>query len=220
MPIIHPMALRLQNYTEHLEEEVESRVSDLAVFSAIFENSSEGMILTDESEKITRVNRAFMKISGYHSKDVIGLTPRVLKSTRQERDFYEKMWRSIEESGLWSGEIINKNAKGEEYYEYLTILKLVSQESGKVNYVGIFSDLSQIHYNMRRLQDLIDLQSNIILVTDGSKMLFANRSLVRFFGYETLEQFLEKHRCISELFLQKENYFHPSKAPAGSNWVS
>ena len=62
-------------------------------------------------------NAAFTTITGYEPEDVIGKTPRILSSDRQDRYFYEVMWYVIKETGMWEGEIWNKRKNGEIYPE-------------------------------------------------------------------------------------------------------
>jgi diguanylate cyclase (GGDEF)-like protein/PAS domain S-box-containing protein len=213
------MNKRDEIYTSMLEQKVAERVRDLMIFSAIFDNSNEGMILTDDQEVIIKVNKAFTTITGYTMQEVVGLTPRVLQSGVQDIAFYQQMWHDIGEKGIWTGNIINKNSQGKHCSEYLTILKLYNEQTDTINYVSIFSDLSKLHETLDRFQKVIDLQSHLIIVTDGEQILFGNKQLYEFFGFNSLQVFLENHDCVCHSFIEDENYFSLAKVPKDMHWI-
>ncbi|UFS61538.1 diguanylate cyclase [Sulfurimonas sp. HSL-3221] len=78
---------------------------------------------------------------------------------------------------------------------------------------------SAIEIDKRQLQSLIDLQKNVVILTDGHKLKFANRFFFESFGYDSLEDFLKEHECICELFIADERFFHLGKVPDGKQWV-
>ena len=107
-----------------------------------FESAAEGVTITDADARILFVNRAFTTITGYSEEEVLGKNPSLLNSGRQDRAFYEAMWATIEETGLWQGEIWNRRKNGEVYPGWLTI-NSVHDENGRVsNYVAVFSDVT------------------------------------------------------------------------------
>lgn len=51
------------------------------------------------------------------------------------------------------------------------------------------------------LQAIFNIQRNIVIVTDGSNLMDANRSFFEFFdSFDNLESFLRQHHCICEFF--------------------
>jgi len=64
--------------------------ADLRVAAITFE-SQEGVMITDADRVILRVNQAFTEITGYSSEDVIGKTPRMLRSGHHDEAFYAAM---------------------------------------------------------------------------------------------------------------------------------
>jgi diguanylate cyclase (GGDEF)-like protein/PAS domain S-box-containing protein len=110
---------------------------------SVFENTHEGIMVTDKHQKITRINRAFTKLTGYTQEDVIGKTPSFLKSGQHKEDFYATLWQKIEADGYWHGEIWNRKKNGELYPELLSINEVKNIHEDVVNYVGVFSDITQ-----------------------------------------------------------------------------
>ncbi|KMY32941.1 diguanylate cyclase [Lysinibacillus xylanilyticus] len=114
-----------------------------ALLTKIFENVSEGIMITDKYKRIELVNPAFEFVTGYKRNEVIGKTPAVLQSGVHELQFYLDMWQKIRQEGNWQGEIWNRRKTGDVYPEWLTIVGVANDEGEITNYCGIFSDLSE-----------------------------------------------------------------------------
>lgn len=109
----------------------------------IFEEISNGITITDDHSRIIYVNRAFTTITGYQAQEVIGDNPGVLHSGRHDKLYYEQMWKELQTTGRWQGEIWNRRKSGELIPELLTITKIVNQNN-QVFYFGVFSDISSL----------------------------------------------------------------------------
>ncbi|WP_342619330.1 EAL domain-containing protein [Rhodoferax sp. GW822-FHT02A01] len=110
----------------------------------VFANSYEGIMVVDVQRLILRVNPAFTRITGYQPEEVLGKSPGILSSGRQNERFYRDMWHSIESTGFWSGEIWNRRKNGEIYAQILSISQVTDGQGRLQHYVGLFSDISQI----------------------------------------------------------------------------
>lgn len=62
--------------------------------STAIEQAAEDIVITDPEGKIKYVNPAFEKITGYSIYEVVGKTPRILKSGVQDNEFYEELWNT------------------------------------------------------------------------------------------------------------------------------
>ncbi|MEA3372436.1 MAG: diguanylate cyclase, partial [Campylobacterota bacterium] len=58
------------------------------------------------------------------------------------------------------------------------------------------------------LQNMMDQQQNLIIVTDGRQIIQANQAFLDFFDVDILKEFLQKHSCICYYFLEKNGYFY------------
>ncbi len=124
------------NITERKISEAEMRIAATA-----FE-AQEGLMITDANKVILRVNSAFTEITGFDSEDVIGQTPRILDSDRHDANFYLNMWKKIDETGSWTGEVLNQRKNGEVYPEQLTITAVRNSQKIITNYVAGMSDIT------------------------------------------------------------------------------
>jgi diguanylate cyclase (GGDEF)-like protein/PAS domain S-box-containing protein len=125
----------------------------LGIAAVAFE-SQEGMLVTDENQRILRVNRAFTNITGYTSKEVVGKNPRILSSGRQDASFYAEMWRKILRTDGWEGEIWNRRKNGEIYPEYLTITAVRDSKGDIKHYVGTLTDITSSKAAAEEVQHL------------------------------------------------------------------
>lgn len=114
----------------------------LRIAAAAFEVDN-GIMITDASLRIEKVNRAFTRITGYAADEAIGKKPNLLQSGRHSKRFYQQMWQSIKDQGYWQGEIWNRKKTGEIYPEWLTI-SVVRNEAGELtHYIAAFTDISE-----------------------------------------------------------------------------
>lgn len=80
----------------------------LKLAATVFNKASEAMLVTDADNKFIMVNPAFTEITGYALDDVMGKTPVIMKSGKQDEKFYSELWDGLHKNDCWSGEIINK----------------------------------------------------------------------------------------------------------------
>tara|TARA_R110001592_G_C13179205_1_gene750666 strand:- start:723 stop:5477 length:4755 start_codon:yes stop_codon:yes gene_type:complete len=120
-----------------------NKLAEEVRLAAVAFQTIDGIVVTDKHGHIMRVNHAFTNITGYSEIEVIGKTPSLLNSGRQDEFFYKRMWASLLANGTWSSEIWNKNKAGNIYPEWLTI-NAVKDKSGAVShYIGVFRDISE-----------------------------------------------------------------------------
>ncbi|MBV8617560.1 MAG: EAL domain-containing protein [Curvibacter sp.] len=135
------MAVQYLGILEDITER-KQREADLRIAATAFE-SQEGMLVADRSGTILKVNRAFTDITGYSSEDAVGMTPKLLKSGRHDKAFYEAMWDSVTSTGQWRGEIWNRRKNGEIFPEWLTITAVKGDDQEVTHYVSTLTDITQ-----------------------------------------------------------------------------
>nr|MBC8237470.1 diguanylate cyclase [Candidatus Sulfurimonas ponti] len=55
-------------------------------------------------------------------------------------------------------------------------------------------------------RELINMQQDMLIVTDGKKLKDANYTMLQFFGFETLQGFESEHKCICDFFIKGNGY--------------
>lgn len=128
----------VQDITERKSFEEKLLLSD-----HVFRTTSEGIVVTMPDARIVSVNKAFTDITGYSSEEVIGRNPSLMQSGRQDKEFYSRMWRALENEGVWSGEVWDRRKDGSEFPKRLTINSVRNDTGEVLYYVGVFSDITK-----------------------------------------------------------------------------
>lgn len=159
--------------------------------------TGEGILITDTTGTIVKVNAAFTRITGYSEADALGTNPRILKSNRNDPALYEDLWGSLLSHGEWRGEIWNRRKDGEIYPQWLNITAVRDDAGGATHYVGHFQDISE----RKRFEARIAYQALYDALTD-----LPNRRLL----LDRLEQRLRESRRHGTwgglLFLDLDNF--------------
>lgn len=147
----------------------------LKLAAAVFDNSLEGIIITDGKGVILAANAAVVQATGYSKEELIGSNPRMFNSGRQPKEFYASMWEAIMHDGQWKGEIWNKRKNGEIYPEWLSISAITDKQGVVTNYIGIFIDISK----QKEAERLLDYQAHHDALTGlPNRVLFNDRLLM------------------------------------------
>ncbi len=144
----------------------------LRLAASVFTGAREGITITDLTGTILDVNDAFTRITGYRREEVLGKNPRMLKSGLQSKDFYEKMWGSIQHEGHWSGEIWNRSKNGDIFAEMLTINAIRDANGQPTQYMALFSDITEIKRHEQQIEHLAHYDA---LTGLPNRVLFSNR---------------------------------------------
>ncbi|EPJ94432.1 phosphodiesterase DibA [Pseudomonas psychrophila] len=146
--------------------------------AVVFDCTREGVLVSDSRGVIVHVNRALVEITGYSAEEVLGHRPNMFKSGRHGPAFYEAMFKSIDESGDWHGEIWNRRKSGEVYPQWQTVRSITDDKGQITHYVAVFSDISAIKHSQNELARLVhhdpltDLP-NRLLFTDRTEQALA-----------------------------------------------
>jgi len=111
----------------------------------IIEGTFEGVIIADGTREhlITYINQAWEKTTGWTREEVIGkLSPRILKSGKQDDTFYKKLWSTILGGELFNAEIVNKRKDGSLYNTEIQIFPIKTAD-GRTFYVEVSRDITE-----------------------------------------------------------------------------
>lgn len=144
----------------------------LRIIQLVYQNTSEAIMITDRNACIINVNPAFTRLTGYTLNEISGENPKILSSGKQNKQFYEQMWKALTDSGTWTGEIWNRKKNGEEYLERLTINTIYHHDNTVQYRVAQFSDITEKKF----ADSLIWSHANFDALTNlPNRRLFADR---------------------------------------------
>ncbi len=141
----------------------------------VFEQSHEGIAITDSNGTILTVNNAFTEITGYGVDEVVGRT-----SGRKNIDFYRELFFNHHNNGHWQGEAWNRRRDGSEYLEWLSITQVLDNDGNVTNYIAIFTDMTErklaeqaLLESERRWKDIVDFLPDATFVIDKDAKVIA-----------------------------------------------
>jgi diguanylate cyclase (GGDEF)-like protein/hemerythrin-like metal-binding protein/PAS domain S-box-containing protein len=176
--------LAVHHVQEQLDQELaqsKQREETLKIAAMIFENTSEGMIITDADGSITSVNPAFSELSGYTADEVIGKTTRLLKSDKHDAEFYQRMWNSLLTKGKWEGEIWNRQKNGDLVSDHVLINTVYGPDGSVQQRIALYHDITA----QKKTAEAVFHQANYDVLTE-----LANRHLF----FQQLAQELSRAR--------------------------
>lgn len=137
----------------YINIDAQKKAENLYINAVAFE-TQEAILITDAKEKVMKVNEAFTRITGFSDVDIIGKTPRILRSGKHNKAFYDKMWQALHTVGFWQGEMWNKRKNGEVYAEFLTITAIKDAHGAITHYIANFSDITRHKTEQDQIQEM------------------------------------------------------------------
>jgi PAS domain S-box-containing protein len=122
--------------------ERERSESERTMLAAAMEQSADSVVITDQDARITYVNGAFERLSGYAAKEAIGRNPRFLKSGVQSPTFYEAMWAALAHGLPWVADMTNRRKDGSLYQLNSVITPIRAEDESITGYVNVGHDVS------------------------------------------------------------------------------
>ncbi len=107
------------------------------------EHSAHTIVITDKLGTIEYVNPAFTRVTGYTAEEAIGQNPRILKSGKHPRSFYQNLWNTILKGNVFRGEMVNRRKNGELYWERISIAPVKNEKDEITHFVAVKEDVTE-----------------------------------------------------------------------------
>jgi len=182
----------LFDITEQKKSEEELQLAAL-VYRAI----GEAIMVADAANQIIAINPAFTELTGYSAEEAIGQSSNLLNSGRQPPAFFEQMWHSLEMTGRWQGEILNRRKNGEVFTEWLVISTIHDQDGAVLRRVAMFSDITE----KKRAEATIWRQANYDPLT-----ALPNRNLFRDRLQQEMKNTLREGLSLALIFIDLDQF--------------
>lgn len=127
-----------EDITEHRKVDKELRKLSQAV-----EQSPVSVVMTDRYGRIQYVNAKFCERTHYQPEEVLGRNPRILKSGKLPRSFYQELWETILDGKIWRGDFLNKTKEGKQYWERASISSIMDANGEITNFIAIKEDITE-----------------------------------------------------------------------------
>jgi diguanylate cyclase (GGDEF)-like protein/PAS domain S-box-containing protein len=172
---------------------------ELRLASKVFETTADGIVISDENDRIIMVNSAFTRLSGFTWQEMVGKSLADAPFAPLDPDEYARRLARLESDGTVTAEVRRRNKEGYELELWLTATVVRGDDGAIRNYVRVFTDISVLKDAQRRLEHLANFDA---LTGLPNRRLFDDR----------LEHALRRNRRsgrgVGVLFLDLDGFKH------------
>jgi diguanylate cyclase (GGDEF)-like protein/PAS domain S-box-containing protein len=135
-------------------EKLRNNAERMRLSASVFDHAHDGIFITDAEMRILEVNIAFTQITGHSREAALGSTPQQLGFAIYESEFFDKRMQLSDdsESSEWRGETWNRRVGGEVYPVWLDVFIVRNDAQLLINYVGLFSDITEAKQHQQNLE--------------------------------------------------------------------
>ena len=181
---------------------------------------------TDVKGVVTYVNDQFYKISGYSKEELIGHSHNMVRHPDMPREVFKDLWKTIQSKKIWQGIIRNRDKNGKSYYVDATIFPILDKDGKTKEYIAIRKDITELKVQKQKLEEILNAEDSIVVLSSATykdneikaEGIRLNQKFFEVFDYKDTEDFLAKHSCVCELFVEKEGYL--AKNMDGKEWIN
>ncbi|HLF98772.1 MAG TPA: PAS domain-containing protein [Methylococcaceae bacterium] len=172
--------LELERYRLYLEQLVKERTAiletaqdRLRLLSRAVENAPSIVIITNFLGQIEYVNPKFCELTGFTPDEVLGKTPRVLKSGVHPEALYRELWRTILAGDVWRGELCDRRKDGDLIWLQESISPIRDDRGVITHFVATNEDITAIK---RQQEELLQARDAAEAATRAKSEFLANMS--------------------------------------------
>jgi len=133
----------------------------MKLFETLISNMSDAMIVTDSEinppgPRVVFVNRAFVEMTGYSAKEVIGKSPRSLQGPETSRGQLDRLRTALERQEQIRVELVNRRKDGKQYTVELEVVPILAEDGSVRNFLAVQRDITQRRQAEQQLHDLTE----------------------------------------------------------------
>jgi diguanylate cyclase (GGDEF)-like protein/PAS domain S-box-containing protein len=129
---------------QHIKKRWNFATSDVSrLHSTVFQQSNEGIAITDCNNLVVTVNPSFSRLTGYPANELVGNHPNIVVSCKTDRHKYAEIGPALEKGDYWTGEIFVQHKNGDVFPVMLSITVVRSTISDPENYIVTLRDIGR-----------------------------------------------------------------------------
>jgi PAS domain S-box-containing protein len=174
-------------------------------FKQGIERSDEAVFLTDVDGTIRYINPAFEKLYGYMWDDVVGQTPRILKSGLLSAEVYRQFWETLLAKNTVAGEIVNRTSDGQLIQIEGSNSPILDERGDLIGFLGIHRDITErkrVEDKIKQLLAEVESQKGELEIRVEQRTKELNKVNLRL-----QEELAERQRLVQSL-QESEQRFH------------
>lgn len=110
----------------------------------VFESSYDGIVISDPHHRITHINPAFTRITGFSQQDIIGRSPYQPTHLVFESKFYAALSEQLKTQDHWHGELNGRRKNDEQCILRLAVTAVRDDAGQIISHVTILSDITHL----------------------------------------------------------------------------
>ena len=193
-------------------------------YETLLKLSSDAVFVVDiDTSKILEYSHQTKKNLGYNNKEMQSLTVIDIDIDLKSVEEFKEIISNIN-SEIISLQRVHQRKNGTIYNASITAVKI--RINGKDYIYASTRDITEkikiqnkLEESYKNLEKLIETQNNIVILTNGKEIKFANQKFFNFLGFKNLTYFKEKHKCICEFFIENDRFFHLKKINEDEIWL-
>ena len=209
---IHKDKDRILNLKKEIEKSHKDKENTIMILNQYQKaiDTSYIISITDLKGLITYANDNFIALSGYKKSELIGKTHNIIRHADSPKELFHTLWKTIKDKQIWHGTIKNLHKNGTSYYVDATIFPLLDLNENITSYVAIRNDITEIKHQTDRANTILNSQNSVIIISsfvnDKMEIKQINQKFFDLFNYTDKNDFLLKHNCVCDLFIEREGY--------------
>lgn len=139
--------------------------TELSRLSNAVNQTADAVMISNIHGIIEYINPAFEWITGFKSDEVLGKTPRILKSGDYSSAFYQNLWKTILTGLPYKEEMINKKKNGDLIWIQNTITPIKDDKNQITHFVAVMKDITDLKARKEqelRLQIAQEIQQRLL----------------------------------------------------------
>ena len=194
--ILQQLSLQISQGLERLQD-----VQRLRFLRASVEALEDGVTIADPQRHLIYVNQAFLKLTGYAMKEVLGRDCKFLQAPQTDAQTVRQIAIALAQEQSYTGDILNQRNDGTLFWNRLHIDPVLNDQGALTGFIGLQRDITQERENRNLIQTLLDNAAVGITVVRQRQIVQCNQHLAGMIG-------LSPERVIG----QSSRLFYPDEA--------
>ncbi len=206
--IYRRVGLYQNDVTDSYQQQIQKLYESEHRFELLYEKAPEAYQSLDLYGNLIAVNAKWLEELGYSKSEVIGKNFSEFLAPAFKKVFKEN-FAKFKVSGAITGVEFDMVKKDGGIITASFNGKVVREDNGDFKQTHcIFINITEhkkmknkLEFNEKYLQTIFDVTPSIMITTDGEYIDKANPAMLKFFDYETVEDFKKEHDCICDYFI-------------------
>jgi diguanylate cyclase (GGDEF)-like protein/PAS domain S-box-containing protein len=128
--------------------------SFMTLQSSMIEHAHTGILAADENRRIIYANPAIARMNNVRMERILGRSLSEFRSGAHDETFFDELWRQVEKTGLWQGEVVAWRRDGSLYNQWVTVTRVNDSKQRPSYYVLFVTDITEEKADKERLRYL------------------------------------------------------------------